>query len=72
MPLYEYKCQQCGASVEDMVGIALRTARELFPCPSCGERALKRVIGVPAVHGRYSPCHPRHMRGQRTCGRKRK
>jgi putative FmdB family regulatory protein len=72
MPIYEYKCQRCGKSFEEMLSVAAGTVREVDPCPDCGKRALKRVIGIPAVHTYYSPMHPRHMRGQRQYGKKRK
>jgi len=72
LPIYEYKCQRCGKSFEEMLSVAAGTAREVDLCPECGKRALKRVIGIPTVHTYYSPMHPRHMRGQRSYGKRRK
>jgi putative FmdB family regulatory protein len=72
MPLYEFKCTVCGAEFEEMLTVQEGKDRLKEPCPDCKEIALKRLIGVPAVHMRYSPMHPRHMRGQRGYNRKRK
>jgi putative FmdB family regulatory protein len=45
MPLYEYKCTQCGRVVE-----ALQKAKDrpLEKCPNCGGR-LRKVISPPAI-----------------------
>ncbi|HUW83527.1 MAG TPA: zinc ribbon domain-containing protein [Phycisphaerae bacterium] len=45
MPTYEYQCQQCGHDFEQYQQI---TARPLRRCPSCGQTALKRLIGTGA------------------------
>jgi len=65
MPIYEYGCSECGNNFEEMLSVAEGKAREGEPCPACGKCSLKRKIGAPAIHMRYSPMHPRHMRGQR-------
>jgi len=65
MPIYEYGCTECDHTFEEVRG-----ARDPQPrkCPECGKLKLKRVLfSRPAIlHIRYSPMHPRHMRGQRT------
>lgn len=72
MPIYEYGCSECGNSFEEILSVAEGRVRESELCPYCGERSLRRKIGAPAVHMRYSPMHPRYMRGQRKqLGRKR-
>jgi len=45
MPLYEYKCQQCGHVVE-----ALQRAKDkaLETCPKCGG-PLRKLISPPAI-----------------------
>jgi putative FmdB family regulatory protein len=45
MPTYEYQCQHCGYDFEEYQQI---TARPLRRCPSCGQTALKRLIGTGA------------------------
>lgn len=66
MPNYTYKCEACGHDFEALlVSMAEGAAIERGACPECKRRKVRRVIGAPAVHMRYSPMHPRHMRGQR-------
>ncbi len=46
MPLYEYRCQECGALI---------TMRQSFsddgtpPCSSCGSRQMKRLISAVSI-----------------------
>lgn len=64
MPVYEYVCQKCGNRFEAMLSVKEGAARLTVPCEICNGE-LKRPFAAPAVHMRYSPMHPRHMRGQR-------
>jgi putative FmdB family regulatory protein len=66
MPNYAYKCGACDHEFEALlVSVAEGAAIERKACPECKRRKVRRVIGSPAVHMRYSQMHPRHMRGQR-------
>lgn len=62
MPIYIYKCDECGHDVEEMQGV---DAPQLKKCPKCGRLKLKRQITSAQLHMRYSLMAPRHMRGQR-------
>jgi putative FmdB family regulatory protein len=42
MPTYGYKCRKCGYTFEEFQSI---TANPLVTCPSCGQPALKRLLG---------------------------
>jgi putative FmdB family regulatory protein len=44
MPFYEYECQACKYYAEVMQKI---TDARLTRCPSCGKRALKKLVSVP-------------------------
>lgn len=44
MPLYEYRCQQCGTEQE----ILVRNDNDL-ECESCGARKLEKMLSVPAA-----------------------
>jgi putative FmdB family regulatory protein len=44
MPFYEYECQACKYYAEVMQKI---TDAPLTRCPSCGKRALKKLVSVP-------------------------
>jgi putative FmdB family regulatory protein len=47
MPLYEYKCQTCGAGEEKLESLA---AAEYHDCPACGAGVgMKRQLSVAAV-----------------------
>ena len=45
MPTYDYECADCGHRFEEFQSIK---ARPLKKCPSCGEKALQRLIGTGA------------------------
>ena len=44
MPFYEYECQACKFYAEVMQKI---TDAPLAKCPSCGKRALKKLVSAP-------------------------
>jgi putative FmdB family regulatory protein len=44
MPFYEYECQACKYYAEVMQKIS---DAPLTRCPSCGKRALKKLVSVP-------------------------
>src|ERR1700722_17473479 len=44
MPFYEYECQACKYYTEVMQKI---TDKPLVKCPSCGKRALKKLVSAP-------------------------
>ncbi len=46
MPLYEYKCEDCGSTQVLLEKVSDDMERE---CPHCGGRA-KRQISAPALH----------------------
>jgi putative FmdB family regulatory protein len=43
MPLYEFRCQDCGAEQE----ILVRNEHDLV-CEACGARTLEKMLSVPA------------------------
>jgi putative FmdB family regulatory protein len=44
MPIYEFRCEDCGARFEELVPLD-RTAER---CPECGAEHPQRVLAVPA------------------------
>ncbi len=44
MPIYEYRCESCGHTLDALQKIA---DAPLADCPSCDESALKRLISAP-------------------------
>ncbi len=45
MPLYEYQCTECQASLE---AIQAFSAPPLETCPECGRSSLKKLLSAPA------------------------
>jgi len=43
MPIYEYRCQECGHELEKLQRMS---EAALTDCPSCGKAALKRLISA--------------------------
>jgi putative FmdB family regulatory protein len=62
MPTYEYECQECGHTHEEVRTMAQGPHTE---CQRCGA-AVKQKYGIPILQvGGYSPAHPRKLRGRR-------
>ena len=47
MPLYEYQCTECEATLE---AIQPFSAPPLEDCPECGTPSLKKLLSAPAFH----------------------
>ena len=45
MPLYEYQCTECAATLE---AIQSFSAPPLEDCPECGRSSLKKLLSAPA------------------------
>ena len=50
MPLYEYRCFDCGVQFEKLVSYA--AAADGMTCPSCGSIHAKRLLSLVAPIGR--------------------
>lgn len=53
MPIYEYKCEDCGTRFEKLVRRSSETAG--IECPSCGKQHLKQELSVFAAHANGAP-----------------
>jgi putative FmdB family regulatory protein len=49
MPLYEYKCEDCGKRYEKLV--SLSEAGQAMECPKCGSKAVRKLMSVIASAG---------------------
>ena len=47
MPIYEYKCQECG-KVSEFLFHSFSDS-ETLSCPSCGSHNLNRMISMPSL-----------------------
>ena len=48
MPIYEYRCDDCGTKVEKLVRGA--NGATAVACPSCGQNHLKQELSTFAAH----------------------
>jgi putative FmdB family regulatory protein len=48
MPIYEYKCQDCGTKFEKLVRNSTAVAE--IECPSCGQHHLNQELSTFAAH----------------------
>jgi putative FmdB family regulatory protein len=46
MPIYEYKCENCGATFEKLVPLC--TFKTVATCPDCGSTDTKKIISKVA------------------------
>ncbi len=46
MPIFEYKCEDCGTSFEKLI----RRTGEEVACPKCGESHLKQQLSTFSAH----------------------
>lgn len=51
MPIFEYKCDDCGTKFEKLVR---RTGQEI-ECPSCGQNHLKQELSTFSAHANGAP-----------------
>ncbi|MBI3960201.1 MAG: zinc ribbon domain-containing protein [Chloroflexi bacterium] len=67
MPIYEYACQSCGATF-DQLWLTVRAAAEAAaagkqpPCPACGEVDTQRIVSQVAVLGELGGLTPGEQR----------
>jgi len=47
MPIYEYKCQDCGTKFEKLMR---RSGAAELKCPSCGQAHLQQELSTFAAH----------------------
>jgi putative FmdB family regulatory protein len=44
MPIYEYRCSECGEKFEKLVRLSTSTSE--IECPKCGGRKVEKLISV--------------------------
>lgn len=50
MPLYEYRCQNCGQTFEQLVSFS--QSERVFTCPHCASEDTRKQISTVAAFGR--------------------
>jgi len=62
MPIYEYKCSECGGTFEFFIQ-SLSSAKNA-ECPACGSQRVDRLLSLPNIQKEFSP-----RSGATCCGR---
>lgn len=62
MPIYEYRCNQCGEQSEFIV--AHHRTSETLHCTACGSTDLKKLLSISTT-----PAYPSPKGGKTCCGR---
>jgi putative FmdB family regulatory protein len=47
MPIYDFRCQECGELSEALLSIS--SDSRTLACPSCGSQNLERLISAPSL-----------------------
>ena len=66
MPIYEYKCEQCGSRYEQMR--RMTDADRDLECPECKSTAIKRQLSAFATSTSSSSAVPAGGCGKPQCG----
>jgi putative FmdB family regulatory protein len=62
MPIYEYRCNACGATCEYLIGMG---KEESISCKKCGSTDVERILSVASFMSGISERAP----GRTCCGR---
>ncbi len=63
MPIYEYRCENCGEVSEILVGLS--TADNELSCPKCGGKRMEKLMSAAWTPNSLSAREPGHT----CCGR---
>ncbi|MDY6862594.1 MAG: zinc ribbon domain-containing protein [Thermodesulfobacteriota bacterium] len=63
MPIYEYRCNQCGEISEIMIGIGSRS--DVLQCKNCSSVDIERILSTSA----FTLKNGGHQTGNTCCGR---
>jgi putative FmdB family regulatory protein len=48
MPMYDYRCKNCGEVFEELV-FSSNTSDEEIKCPKCGQNKSERLLSAPMI-----------------------
>lgn len=57
MPIYEYRCKECGATSEILIGLG---KDEAIACQSCGSIKMEKILSAPSFLWRAGERTPGH------------
>jgi putative FmdB family regulatory protein len=56
MPIYEFKCQECGNTFDELVSISKLDNNDV-KCPECDSKNTKRQISAPSIGNSKKSCN---------------
>jgi putative FmdB family regulatory protein len=67
VPIFEFRCSQCEARFEELVGSHVGTALEEVRCPECGAAEIERQTGsgFASLHRQLTPNQKRRLDDKR-------
>jgi putative FmdB family regulatory protein len=65
VPIYEYECERCGHSFEQLVGSHVGVSEDEVSCPRCGSTSLRRRVSSYAVSRELTPREKRRLEAKR-------
>lgn len=67
MPIFEFRCRDCDARFEELVGSHVGTTIEDVRCPECGSADLERLeaSGFAPIHRQMTPAQRRRLEDKR-------
>ena len=70
MPIYEYRCRDCGERFEELRSVRESESDEGLECPRCGERRVERLLSAFSAFATSSPAgsSPGGSPGGSSCG----
>lgn len=66
MPIFEYRCSECGEVFDRLVRAS--DDRERAVCPACGATTATRLISAFAISHNLTPCGSRASDAPLRCG----
>lgn len=54
MPIFDYRCTQCGHTFDALQKLGAEPLRD---CPECGAAALEKLVSAPAIKGKGGGGH---------------
>jgi len=67
VPIYEFRCESCGRSFEELVGSHVGTDESSVRCPDCGSEHVERQLSrtYAPIQRQMTPNQRRRLEAQR-------
>jgi putative FmdB family regulatory protein len=67
VPIYEFRCESCGHSFEELVGSPVGTEESSVRCPECGAERVERLVSssYASIHRQMTSNQRRRLEDKR-------